>query len=538
MLLKPIFSIKVQYAIALLALYFATILNLPVLSEIFKLSEDVQSFWFPFSAPILLFSIFLLLFTALSIPYLFKPIIILITLSSAAASYAVSHYGILLGMDMMENVFETNQSEISTYLNASSITYFIFAGILPSLLITLVKIQHGQGILKSLKPRVLTALIGILGITLVLATNYKNYASVGRNNHYLGNMIIPAHIFNAIKYVNKTYLTTPLPYVSLGDDAAIVSTSNNTKPTLVVMVLGETARAQNYAYNGYDRDTNPYTRERNVISLGSVTTCGTHTALSVPCMFSDLTRANYDKAEAQARDNVVDIIAKAGVKTLWIENDGGDKGIAKHHAKIELTKSGSPFCMDGYCYDEGLIAPMKQFIENDTQDKFIVLHAMGSHGPTYWQRYPDDMATFKPSCNKSDIENCSDEEIRNVYDNSILYTDYVIAKIIDELKAYQDTYNVALTYMSDHGESLGENGLYLHGTPYAIAPDEQTHVPWLFWLPEQYAEQKHIDKHCLAESAQKAQLSQDNLFHSLLGLYGIKTSIKSDKLDIFQQCTH
>ena len=530
------YSIKIQYLVVLLALYYTFVLNRPLLGKLFELGQESGLVLFQYSAPVLLFSLLVVLFSLVSIPYLFKPFMMFLTLTSAVAMYGVEQYHISLGVSMMENVFETNSSEAGTYLNASSIGFILLYGVLPCMLLGWFKIDYPKGIWGQFQPRLALMLVGVIGIGSVLGTQYKNYASIGRNNHYLGGMIIPAQFFNSIKYLNNTYFSTPLEYISVGDDAQLASSQNN-KPSLVVMILGETARAQNFTQNGYDRNTNPYTASEGLISLNKVTSCGTYTALSVPCMFSDLKQADYDKAMALSRDSIVDVIAKAGVETLWIENDGGDKGAAQPNHIVNANELNSPFCNTEYCYDESMLAPMQTFIEGKSQDKFLVLHTMGSHGPTYWQRYPADMETFEPSCNQSDIEHCSDDAIRNVYDNTIVYTDYFIEKVIETLKPYQEHYNIALTYVSDHGESLGENGMYLHGTPYAMAPAEQTHVPWLFWLPEQYVQAKGIDRACFSHMASQESFSHDNLYHSLLGIYGIKTQAKSDQLDMFSRCS-
>ena len=216
--------------------------------------------------------------------------------------------------------------------------------------------------------------------------------------------------------------------------------------------------------------------------------------------------------------------------------------------KIDIAPNDDPLLCDGSsCYDQVLVnklsAKLKQDVENQTSsgknslnNQMIALHTMGSHGPTYWKRYPENMQRFSPACSRSDIENCTDEEIVNVYDNTLAYTDYILAETIKVLQQYQDKYNVSLVYLSDHGESLGENGMYLHGTPYAFAPKEQTHIPWFMWLPQDYTQAKGMDRQCLVNLAQTGTFSHDNLFHSLLGLYGVATSVHDPKLDITTAC--
>ncbi|MBF4248557.1 phosphoethanolamine transferase, partial [Vibrio anguillarum] len=227
----------------------------------------------------------------------------------------------------------------------------------------------------------------------------------------------------------------------------------------------------------------------------------------------------------------------AGVSLSWIDNDGGDKGISKNFQLQEINHSVYPeLCRDGVCYDEVMLRELDQQIQASQGHQLIALHIIGSHGPTYYKRYPKDKAHFQPDCPRSDIENCSDEEIVNTYDNTIAYTDFVLAELIKKLDNYQENYNVALMYISDHGESLGENGMYLHGTPYAIAPKEQTQVPWLIWLPEQYSKQRNIDKECLLSSAKNGEYSHDNFFHTLIGFFGVTTKDKHQDMDIIHQC--
>ena len=323
-----------------------------------------------------------------------------------------------------------------------------------------------------------------------------------------------------------------MEYIIIGADAEVIPAKNG-KPTLMVVLVGETARAQNSAYDGYGRETNPYTKDLGLIAFQNVSSCGTATAHSLPCMFSNMLRTNYNRDRANSQDDVLDVMVHAGVKSVWIDNDGGDKAVAKNIEKVMISDTSSDeFCNGSSCYDEVLLQGLDKRIQHTTGDQLYALHMIGSHGPTYWQRYPENMEVFSPACNRSDIENCSDEEITNVYDNTLVYTDYVIAKTIEKLKTYSDKYNVVMLYISDHGESLGENGLYLHGAPYMIAPKEQTHVPFYIWMSDDYANQKGIDKASVISKAATGDYSHDNLFHTLLGLYGVKTTAKDNWLDI------
>ncbi|MDD9158213.1 phosphoethanolamine--lipid A transferase [Aliivibrio sp. S4TY2] len=516
--------------ITLVSLYFAVVFNYPINEKIYQLSQGNGLFLF--LTPAILTCAFIIIFSIIAVPYLFKGIVIILTLTSSMAFYAALQYNTMFDYAMIENIFETNVGEASSYLSSASIGYFIVFGVLPSLFLLKVKVIRNASWSKELFHRAALMSVAIVGLLLISVFYFKDYASIGRNNSYLNKMINPADAFNTVKYINNEYLTAPLDYITIGEDAEVIPAKNG-KPTLMVVLVGETARAQNSAYNGYERETNPYTKDLGLIAFQNVSSCGTATAHSLPCMFSNMVRTNYNRDRANNQDDVLDVLTHAGVKSVWIDNDGGDKAVAKNIEKEMIPgDSSSDLCDGSSCYDEVLLQGLDERIQNTTGDQLYALHMIGSHGPTYWKRYPEDMAVFTPACNRSDIENCSDEEITNVYDNTLVYTDYVIAQMIAKLKTYSDKYNVVMLYISDHGESLGENGLYLHGAPYMIAPKEQTHVPFYIWMSDDYANQKGIDKASVISKAAAGGYSHDNLFHTLLGLYGVKTSAKDNSLDI------
>lgn len=516
--------------ITVVSLYFAVVFNYPINEKIHELSQGQSIFLF--ITPVLLTCAFIIIFSLIAFPYLFKSIVVILTITSAMAFYAALQYNTMFDYAMIENVFETNVDEASSYLSGASIFYLVVFGVIPVLLLLKVKIVRHVSWSKEIFHRAALISVAIVGVLLISVFYFKDYASIGRNNSYLNKMINPADAFNTVKYINNTYLTEPLEYLTIGEDVQIIAAKNG-KPTLMVVLVGETARAQNSAYNGYERETNPYTKDLGLIAFQNVSSCGTATAHSLPCMFSNMVRTNYNRDRANNQDDALDVLTHAGVKSVWIDNDGGDKAVAKNIEKEMISGDYSVDLCDGSsCYDEVLLQGLDERIQNTTGDQLYALHMIGSHGPTYWKRYPENMAVFIPACNRSDIENCSDEEITNVYDNTLVYSDYVIAQTIAKLKTYSDKYNVVMLYISDHGESLGENGLYLHGAPYMIAPKEQTHVPWYIWMSDDYANQKGIDKASVVKKAATGEYSHDNLFHTILGLYGVKTDAKDNALDI------
>ena len=270
--------------------------------------------------------------------------------------------------------------------------------------------------------RVVGLVVAVVGIAALAALFYKDYASVGRNNKYLNKMIVPTHIYYSTRYIKNTvFPKEQLPFKELGEDAKMISASNG-KPTLFVLVVGETARSQNYAYNGYERDTNKYTKGEGIISFQDVSRCGTATAHSLPCMFSYMDRDAYKKDVANNQSIALDIISKADVSISWYENDGGDKAVAKRLELFQIDPSSDKLLCDGLtCYDEVMLKGFDDRVLSSEGNKMIAFHTNGSHGPTYYKRYPSSMTQFTPSCDRSDIENCTDEEIVNVYDNTIAY---------------------------------------------------------------------------------------------------------------------
>ena len=228
---------------------------------------------------------------------------------------------------------------------------------------------------------------------------------------------------------------------------------------------------------------------------------------------------------------------KSGYKNIWKENDDRCKGVCDRVEDTEfmVKRKDSKFCNGQYCLDGVLLEDLEDILKNITTDTVIVLHTMGSHGPTYYQRYPEEFKKFKPTCDTADIQNCTTEQIINTYDNTILYTDYIVSSAIDILKKFPQ-YEAGVLYVSDHGESLGENNIFLHGMPYKIAPDEQTQIPLVMYMNENMKRWDYIDYDCMKKQAAKNVYSHDNLFHSVLGLLEIDTKVYDRDYDFFKAC--
>jgi lipid A ethanolaminephosphotransferase len=300
-----------------------------------------------------------------------------------------------------------------------------------------------------------------------------------------------------------------------------------------VLIVGETARAQSFSLGNYPKLTNSYTPSLGVKYFSDVSSCGTATAVSVPCMFSRLNRQQFDQRLAQSQENVLDIIHRAGVDVLWLDNNSSCKGVCARVENINIpTNSNQPLCDGQFCYDEVLVQQLNARLNtHQAENSLIILHMIGSHGPTYYRRYPPNQRPFMPDCARSDIQNCTKIELQNSYDNTINYTDYILSRVIQVLQQ-QTTANINMLYISDHGESLGENGLYLHGFPYRLAPKEQTQVPLIYWSNK--LTNKGFND-CVNQQL-AMPFSHDNIFDTLLGLTQVKTKLYQPELDILTPC--
>ncbi|MBL0480181.1 phosphoethanolamine transferase [Aeromonas veronii] len=523
----------------LLVLFFALVLNWPIFLHFYTVLSALPHVkaGFAISIPLVLIAALNAVFIPFTFRFVLKPFFTVLILTGSIVSYAMLKYGVIFDAGMIQNIVETNSGEAGAYLNGSVALWFLLTGLLPVLVLWSLRIRYPARWYQGLAWRAGLLAISLLFIGSVASLYYQDYASVGRNNKSLAKEIVPANYVHGLyKYGRDVLFATPIPYQHLGTDAKVVARGG--KPTLMFLVVGETARSQNYSLNGYGKETNSFTaKEQGVVSFKDVRSCGTATAVSVPCMFSNLTRRGYDDQLASSRDGLLDVLQHAGISVLWKENDGGCKGVCRNVPTIEiLPKSYPALCQGESCYDEVLLEGLDQQIAGMKGNKLVAFHLMGSHGPTYFRRYPASERVFMPDCPRSDIENCSNEELVNTYDNTIRYTDKVVGLLIDKLKSLESQYDVGLVYLSDHGESLGAMGLYLHGTPYKFAPDDQTRVPLLTWFSPQLQADRQLDMGCLAAEASSQRFSHDNLFHSMLGIMDVQTRVYDNKLDLFKPC--
>lgn len=476
-----------------------------------------------------------LFLTAVTWSRLAKPALYVVVLASAAASHFIARYGVLFDRDMIANMVQTDLREALELLNPGFIAWMLVFGLLPCLAVYRIRIVRGSWKSRLAEPlAVLLGSVMILGV--VAATAYQPLASLLRNHRELRYQIVPLNVIGAaVSYASRS-LRTPGRLEPVGTDARqVLPAGSSSRRRIAIIVVGETARAANFSLLGYGRETNPELARQELIVLRNVQSCGTATATSVPCMFQDAGRAAYTSAMATGRENLLDVLQRAGIEVLWRENNGGCKHVCDRVPSETLAHLDlADLCDGGQCRDEILLRGLQERIDEVRGDAVIVLHMLGSHGPAYYKRYPSAFATFAPACETADLARCEREQIVNAYDNTIRYTDHVLAALIRLLESNAASLDSAMLYVSDHGESLGEHGIYLHGIPYAIAPREQTHVPMLAWLSAGLRRQ--IDIACMRRHAD-APLSHDNLYHSVLGLMHVRTSVYRPERDLFSPCS-
>jgi len=478
------------------------------------------------------------LFTWLVVPYLAKPFFSLLMLIAAAVSYFMSAYGVVIHKLMIQNVFETDPAEISGLISPGLVIELVLLGLLPGVLIWRTRINYaspGRELWRKTKASG-GALILALVIILLLSVQFAGFF---RTHKETRQKINPLNFISAtLSYWLDSGETLVVRPIGL-DAHTQPEIKQFAKPNLVVLVVGETARADHFSINGYARPTTPRLAQQDIINYSQVYSCGTETAVSVPCMFSQLERKDYSDAKAKEQESVLDVIHHAGVPVLWRDNNSGCKGTCDRVAYEDLRKLQVPVvCNPRECFDDVLLYQLSDRLaqmSNQAGVKLLVLHQKGSHGPDYYNRYPPEQAVFKPVCATNQLQKCTLEEVVNAFDNTIHYTDLFLNNTIEKLKSLGDHYNTALVYLSDHGESLGENKLYLHGMPYMIAPEAQKHVPFFFWFSPEYVQANGVDVSCLrAHVAQ--EYSHDNLFHTLLGLTSVETSVYKPELDMLSGC--
>ena len=531
------------WIVVLSSLWIATVCNVALWRELTRLpgltSGQAVTIGIALSLVITLTTAALL--SLLAWRWTLKPTITLFLVSAAFGAYFMMAYGVVIDQTMMINSLQTNVRETSDLLSWHLLaTVLVLAGV-PIFFLWRQKIRR-KGAIRQVLSNATSLIVACALLVLVVMLFFQSIASVMRNYTQVRYLINPLNSFYALGSIAaKPFQRDESALLPLGKDAKLgASYIAQTKPPLLLLVLGETARSGNFAINGYTRPTTPELAQEKIASQRNAWSCGTSTAASVPCMFSNFGREAYDSRPANY-EGMLDVLLHAGLAVLWIDNQSGCKGVCDRVPSVDTTQLRVPgLCDGGECFDEVMLRGLDERIaalppERRAKGVVLVMHQMGGHGPAYYKRSPPAFKRFLPECTDNALQSCERAGLINAYDNSIFYTDHLLASAIQWLKT-QETHNApAMLYLADHGESLGENNLYLHGMPYSIAPDVQKRVPWITWLSPEFEQRSKITTTCLKQQLDDP-VSHDNYFHSVLGLMNVQTSVYKPALDIYAHC--
>ena len=512
-------------------------------TEVFPLS--LKNSGFLISVAVVLTASIVLLLTLTCWKQTTKPILITLLLVSAFTAYFMDHYNVVIDHTMIQNTLETNTSEALDLLSIQLLGYLLVLGIIPASIVyktDIISESWKKFILVKIRDIVITVIV-TLSLIVLFSDFYTSFFREYKPLRFYTNPTY--YLYSAAKYIHLNFSKHNAKLEPIGTDATVIETDddkidadqqkNSDLKELIILVVGEAARADHFSLNGYTRETNPLLKQEAVINFSNLYSCGTSTAVAVPCMFSIFGKADYTDKHAKTTENVLDVLNHTGkIAILWRDNNSDSKGVALRVAYEDFRQpEKNLICTDGECRDEGMLLELDTYIQqHQGQDILIILHQMGNHGPAYYKRYPKTFEQFKPVCQTNQLESCQHSEIVNAYDNAILYTDYFLAKAINFLKQYNHSHEAALIYLSDHGESLGENSIYLHGMPYIIAPDAQKHVAALMWFNDKI--KRDIDFEYVKKNADQ-RYTQDHLFHTLIGLFEVQTSVYNPAMDILHE---
>jgi len=524
---------------AIVAIYMLAVLNRSLwveLHDALSASRDMPGFWMLSVTVCCRLVANLILTIALVMwPRIGKPLLALLIVVSAASAFYAETFGVRLNEEIVQSIFETQRAEAAAMITTGSVGWIVLFGVLPAILVLLVPVRFTPG-WRGLGWRAAIVLAAVALMTLPPLLAGRSYIYFERNHRTMYEVFNPyAALSGTFHYLQRDVFRPRRSMTPIGTDATLAPDTASGRKRVVVLVVGETARAENQSLQGYARETNPEMKRAGAVYFTDAWSCGTATTVSVPCMFSNMTREKFDKPVAKAHWNALDVLQHAGVDVFWRDNDEGCKDVCARVPNDDLTnaKIGGLCDADG-CVDDVLVADLPARLARMRSPALLVLHVKGSHGPAYFQRYPAAFNVFRPGCDTAEVQTCTYAQTVASYDNTILYTDHILGKVVDALKATPDV-DSAMMYLSDHGESLGENEVYLHGADWATAPTQQKHIPMLMWFSDGWVRDSGLRLDCMAQRRVQPA-SQDNLFHTLLGFFGTRTTVYDPRLDLLAGC--
>lgn len=522
------------------ALFIVAVDNIAFWQQLAGVSQvgQISGWRFTVATAVFLLAALSALMSVWAFRFIYKPFLIGLLLVAAVVGYFMQTYGVVVDDTMITNTLDTDHAEAAGLLNPVLGWHILWAGILPSIAVLWVRLRRrgfiGQALIR----------VGFTGVMLLIAVaaigvQYKQFSLTLRQHRELRLYINPTYaIYSAFEVAQGQARAADQPLVVIGQDAtrtAAAKAGNRRK--VMIMVVGETTRATDWGLNGYSRQTTPELARLNVLNFPDAHACGTSTAVSVPCMFSAKPRRDFDIDSASYTENLLDVLQRAGVDVRWEDNQaGGCKGVCDRVPTQNMRTLRIPgVCGKGHCLDGVFLHGLADRINNTHGDLLLVMHIMGSHGPAYYRRYPPAFKVYKPICESSRPQQCSRQELVNSFDNTVRYLDHNLAAMIGLLKHQVPNADTALFYLADHGESLGEHGIYLHGFPYRFAPGVQTHISETVWLSPGFMQSNDLSPACLARQANE-RVSQDAIFSTVMAMMDVKSGLYNRQLDMFAPC--
>ena len=466
-----------------------------------------------------------------------KPVLAVLTLVAASAWHFMSSYGTVLDPSMLRNVLRTDLAETRELMSLHLAVDLLLYAVLPIALLLCARVEQRPW-RRALVSRTVLMALALAVLLGGLMWQFQPLASLMRNHKEVRYLITPANVLwslGAVAVADTRGAAHPRQAIGLDAEPG-ASWAGATKPRLLVLVVGETVRGANWGLNGYARQTTPRLAQLPVVNFPDTSACGTSTEVSLPCMFAPVGRRSYDEATIRGSESLLHVLARAGVAVQWRDNQSGCKGVCEGLSSEVVSSATTPgLCQGDRCWDEALLSGLDERLQRARGVQVLVLHMLGNHGPSYFRRYPSAFERFTPVCRHDDLGRCSVPEIVNAYDNAVLYTDDVLASLVATLDAHAATVDSAMLFVSDHGESLGEKGLFLHGIPHAIAPREQLHVPMTMWWSPGFGQAAGLDRACMQQRS-RSPAQHDHLFHTVLGLLDVKTAVYEGAWDLTRGC--
>lgn len=425
-------------------------------------------------------------------------------LINAVALYFINSYGVIIDESMIGNVLNTNFEESGSFFSLKLFIYILFLGILPGIYVIKANIKKVPT-----KKFIITTSLTVVFLLALAFANAGNWLWIDKNSKTLGGLSMPwsYSVNTSLFYIHKNKKNRKeilLPDATIKDNNKVV----------MVLVIGESARRQNFSLYGYGKNTNPLLSEMPNLFHFNATSCATYTTAGVKCI---LEHTNTD----ELYEILPNYLYRNDVEVIWRTTNWGEPPIhVKQYLNRETLRAN---CAGKECnYDEVLLDGLKEQILASKKNKILViLHTSTSHGPAYNGKYPSRFETFKPVCKSVELGDCTQMELVNAYDNTIVYTDYILYRVIENLKELKQ-YDSAMIFVSDHGESLGEKNLYMHGMPISIAPKEQYDIPFIVWVSDDSKKLKP-----------NKEVSQGHVFHSVLNFLSVKSPIYNHEMSIF-----